>query len=236
MANINISFNDKFYNIDESFVSKASADLRAHLSTIMNGTGATINFGGTPYNIDSVKLTDATNDFVSHISTISGSGMKVIVNGVEYNIDSSKMSDVIDCFSNILGSLSNSDDVTDEIINYQSEPVAFDENSTSLVIAKCNNVGHLVDRAPYFRDSDCYVVIVNGTEFIINTTYFMRDESGRLKPGSLVVGRYNDTTPILCTLKLDRRTGLGVFTIEFTAAPTEPVSAYLIYKTVNDVL
>ena len=236
MAKIDIFFDNKNYNIDETSLSSASAKLKSHLSTVMSGSGFTIDFSGITYNVDSTKLANETNNFISHIETVTGSGKKVIINGVEYSIDSSKMNDVIDCFSDILGSLSNSDDVTDEIINYQSEPVTFDENSISLVIATYDRVGYLVNRAPYFRDGDCYVVIVNGTEFIINTTYFMRDESGRLKPGSLVVGRYNDTTPILCTLQLDRRTGLGVFTIKFTAAPTEPVSAYLIYKTVNDVL
>ena len=118
MAKIDIFFDNKNYNIDETSLSSASAKLKSHLSTVMSGSGFTIDFSGITYNVDSTKLANETNNFISHIETVTGSGKKVIINGVEYSIDSSKMNDVIDCFSDILGSLSNSDDVTDEIINY----------------------------------------------------------------------------------------------------------------------
>lgn len=234
MANINISFDNKNYNIDESSMSEASADLKAHLSTIMNGTGATINFGGTPYNIDSVKLTDATNDFVSHISTISGSGMKVIVNGVEYNIDSSKIGDVIDDLSDILSSLSNSGDITDEVINYKSETVVLDANSTSLTIGgiEGDGLGYVENRRVYFYDSDCFVVTLNDTEIIIDKT-ILTDETGAIPFSTdVVVGQYNGID-ILCTTKKNRKTGLVTMVVELAEAPTEPISANLTYKTVN---
>lgn len=72
MAKINIIFNDKNYSIDESSFAAASARLQQHLSTVMNGSGAVINLGGTSYNIDSTKLSAATNAFVSHLGTIAG--------------------------------------------------------------------------------------------------------------------------------------------------------------------
>ena len=95
MAKTNISFNNKNYNIDESSLSTASAALRQHLSSVMNGTGATINFGGTAYNIDSTKLSTATNAFISHLGTVAGNGYKVKVGGVEYGVDSAKMTGAV---------------------------------------------------------------------------------------------------------------------------------------------
>lgn len=82
MAKTNIVFNNTSYSIEEASLSAATADLRAHLSNAMNGSGAVIDFGGTSYNVDSAKLTAATNEFVSHLGTIAGSGHKVMVNGV----------------------------------------------------------------------------------------------------------------------------------------------------------
>lgn len=95
MAKLNIKFNDKNYEVDGSTLSTATSALRTHLSTVMNGTGATINFAGAPYNIDSAKLSAATNAFVSHLGTIAGSGHKVVVGGVEYGVDSAKVAGAI---------------------------------------------------------------------------------------------------------------------------------------------
>lgn len=83
MAKYNISFNNKDYSIDESSLSSATAALKSHLSTVMNGSGATINLGGTAYSIDSAKLSAATNAFVSHLVTVAGSGYKVVISGGE---------------------------------------------------------------------------------------------------------------------------------------------------------
>lgn len=95
MAKTNIVFNNKNYSIDESSIASATAALRTHLSTVMNGSGTTINLGGTAYNIDATKLATATNDFTSHLATIAGSGHKVMVNGIEYSIDSTKVQGAI---------------------------------------------------------------------------------------------------------------------------------------------
>lgn len=91
MAKINILFNDKEYQVDESALSTTSDALKSHLSTIMNGSGAIINLGGTAYNIDSTKLQTATNDFISHLRTIAGNGHKVVVGGIEYYVDSNNV-------------------------------------------------------------------------------------------------------------------------------------------------
>lgn len=108
MAKTNIVFNDKNYSIDESSLSSASDALRSHLSAVMNGSGATISFGGTTYNIDSAKLSTAKNDFVSHLRTIAGDGSKVVVDSVEYSIDSVKLQNAISELQNLFGNLGNS--------------------------------------------------------------------------------------------------------------------------------
>lgn len=105
MAKINILFNGSTYSIDEASLSTASAALKSHLSTVMNGTGASIALDGTSYNVDSTKLTAATNAFVSYLGTIAGSGSKVVVNGTEYSIDSAKIATAISEMASVLGGL-----------------------------------------------------------------------------------------------------------------------------------
>ena len=120
MAKINIPFNNTNYSIDESTLSTAYADLKSHLSTVMNGTGTTINLDGIAYSIDSAKLASATNDFVSHLGTISGSGSKVVVNGVEYSIDATKMASAISELHTVLGGM-QSDDSGDDTLPEKNE-------------------------------------------------------------------------------------------------------------------
>ena len=66
MAKIKIPFNNTDYSIDESALSSATENLKSHLQTVMNGTGAVINFGGVSYNVDQTKLSEATNNFVAY--------------------------------------------------------------------------------------------------------------------------------------------------------------------------
>ena len=107
MAKINIAFNDKNYPIDEDSLSNASAVLRSHLQTVINGSGAVINLDGVSYNVDSTKLSTATNSFVSHLGTISGSDYKVVVGGVEYGIGDDKIGETVPEFETVLYDLSN---------------------------------------------------------------------------------------------------------------------------------
>ena len=51
MTKIDILFNNKNYNIDETFLATATTALKSYLSTIVSGTGTTINFDGTFYNV-----------------------------------------------------------------------------------------------------------------------------------------------------------------------------------------
>ena len=110
MAKMNIYFDNKNYNVDETSLSAADSALHNHLSTVMNGSGATIMLDGIAYNVDSTKLLNATSDFISHLGTISGNGMKVVINGVAYNIDSTKMTDAISELEAVLGNLHIEDD------------------------------------------------------------------------------------------------------------------------------
>lgn len=116
MAKINIPFNGAEYNIDESALSTATAELKTHLSTVMNGTGAIINLGGTSYNVDSTKLSTATNTFISHLGTVAGNGSKVVVNGVTYNVDSTKMSGAVADLETVLGGLHSNGEGSDGTI------------------------------------------------------------------------------------------------------------------------
>jgi hypothetical protein len=70
MAKTNISFNDKNYQVDDASLSEALAELRQHLSTVMNGTGATITLDGIVYSIDAAKLSAAEDEFESYLSAI----------------------------------------------------------------------------------------------------------------------------------------------------------------------
>lgn len=107
MAKINIPFDNANYLVDESSLSSATTQLQSHLSTVMNGSGATIKLGGNSYNVDSTKLSTAMNNFVSYLGTISGSGAKVVVNGVEYSVDSTKLATAIADLHTVLGGLNS---------------------------------------------------------------------------------------------------------------------------------
>lgn len=91
MAKLILIFNNTEYQIDDAVLDSATASLKSHLSTVMNGTGSTINLDGVAYNVDSTKLSTAMTDFISHLGTSAGNGAKVVVGGIEYSIDSTKV-------------------------------------------------------------------------------------------------------------------------------------------------
>ena len=107
MSKINIILNGTSFEIDRDVLSSASADLKSHLSSVMNGSGATIELGGTEYSIDSAKLSAATNAFISHLGTIAGEGSKVVIGGVEYSVDSTKLQGAIASLETGFGKLEN---------------------------------------------------------------------------------------------------------------------------------
>jgi hypothetical protein len=98
-----IIFNNNNYSVDDSFLSTHSNDLQQHLSTVMNGTGAVINLGGTAYNVDSAKLATAKDAFVQHLGTIAGNGRKIVIGGVEYNVDAVKVAGAVSEIEAVLG-------------------------------------------------------------------------------------------------------------------------------------
>ncbi len=104
MAKIKIKFNNKEFQLDDATLAPATAELKSHFSTVMNGEGAVINLGGTAYNVDSTKLSTATNSFITHLGTITGNGSKVTIGGIEYGIDSSKVAGAV---AEMEGALSN---------------------------------------------------------------------------------------------------------------------------------
>lgn len=70
MSKLNISFNDKSFSIDESALADAKSELKQHLSTALNGTGATIELDGVVYSVDASKLAAAENNFAAYLNTI----------------------------------------------------------------------------------------------------------------------------------------------------------------------
>lgn len=123
----NIIFNNKDYSVDGSFLSTHSADLKQHLSTVMNGTGAVINLGGVAYNVDATKLAAAKSAFVQHLGTISGNGYKVVIGGVEYGIDAGKVAGAVAEIEAVLGgAISGGGEGSEQIVAglYQTGAIA----------------------------------------------------------------------------------------------------------------
>lgn len=228
-----IYFNNKSFEIPEAALNVASGTLRQHFSTVINGTGATINFSGISYNVDSTKLTAVKNEFISHLSTVAGSGKKVVMDGREYGVDSTKLADTISDIEAVLAGTEEErpdDNTSGEIINYKSETVVLDENSTSLTIGNIAEYGYVENRHCYFYDSDCLVVTLNDFELVIDKTALVSETGAVPVQSNTVIGQYNGID-ILCKIMKDRRTGFMPMTISLSEAPTEPISASVTYKT-----
>lgn len=167
MAKFIVDFNNKNYDIDEASLSAATNALKSHLSTVMSGSGATINFGGVAYGIDSTKLTAATNDFVSHLGKISGSGSKVTVGGVQYGVDSTKLSGAISDLEAVLGNLHSEGDGNDytEVI-IPSTTVPFQEQAGTGIYAfeTPSNV--------IFNEGEKYLVVFDGESYEVTIKSF----------------------------------------------------------------
>ena len=157
MAKIEINFNNENYTIDEASLSVATDALKSHLSTVMNGAGATIDLGGTSYNIDSAKLSAATSNFVSHLGTIAGSGSKVIVGGVEYSVDSSKLGKAITDLETTFGEFK------------------FDTNGGSVVGTwRFNETLQPINKTfeEGFEEVDCNINVMWNDDEVFHTTYW----------------------------------------------------------------
>lgn len=127
-----ILFNNTNYNIDDSSLVPTAADLQSHLSTVMNGSGASITFGGTVYSIDSEKLLAVKNRFISYLETVAGDGIKVTVGGVEYGVDSSKMSDAISELETTLNDLQTPAVTNDRLLSFDNY-ILKDKNELYLI-------------------------------------------------------------------------------------------------------
>jgi hypothetical protein len=95
MAKINIKFNNKDYQIEESAFAPAGEKVVTHLTGEMKGTGATVKFGGTAYDVDSTKLGSSAAALAAYLGTIVGSGVKIVIGGVEYGVDSAKVAGAV---------------------------------------------------------------------------------------------------------------------------------------------
>jgi hypothetical protein len=129
-----IIFNNNNYSVDDSFLSTHSNDLKQHLSTVMNGTGAVINLGGTAYNVDSAKLATAKDAFVQHLGTITGNGRKVVIGGVEYNVDAAKVAGAVSEIEAVLGGSHNGGGGSTTTYT-----ATFADNAWSDIVRACQN-------------------------------------------------------------------------------------------------
>ena len=162
MSKLNISFNNTNYAIDESSLVSATTNLQSHLSTVMNGTGATIDLGGVSYSVDSAKLSVATNDFISYLGTIAGNGTKIVVNGVEYSVDATKLSDAISSLQTAFGNLGNAEERLegDGAEYYTLAPTALSFRSTAPLneLQEVQINGVTVDSANYTLEEGSTIV------------------------------------------------------------------------------
>jgi hypothetical protein len=160
MAKTNISFNNKNYQIDEASLSTATAALKSHLSTVMNGTGAVINLGGVAYSIDAAKLSATTNAFVQHLGTIAGSGHKVMIDGVEYGIDSTKLTSAISDIEAVLAGTGEERLEGDGAEYYTLAPTALSFRSTAPLneLQEIQINGVTVDPANYTLEEGSTIV------------------------------------------------------------------------------
>lgn len=69
MSKLNISFNDKNYNIDKSALSDTRTDFVSHLGTIA-GEGLKIVVDGVVYNVDATKLNDASSSLEALLDSL----------------------------------------------------------------------------------------------------------------------------------------------------------------------
>lgn len=97
-----IILNNTEYSIDDATLAPATAELKSHLSTVMNGEGAVITIDGTSYNVDATKLAAAKDDFIAHLGTIAGNGAKIKIGDTEYSIDSAKLAGAISELESVL--------------------------------------------------------------------------------------------------------------------------------------
>lgn len=102
-----IILNNKEYNIDDAVLASISNELKNHFANVINGSGATIKFGGMTYGVDSGKLSAVTTDLVAHLGAIAGSGAKVTIGGVEYGVDAGKVSGALAGLESAFGELGN---------------------------------------------------------------------------------------------------------------------------------
>lgn len=138
-----IKFNNAEYTIDDSALSSAKAELQSHLSTVMNGSGATIKLGTQSYNIDAAKLTTATNELIAHLGTISGTGSKIIIGSTEYSVDSTKLINAISELGATLGELEASDTPTVSGVWKFNADIAVDGGAWYTANFTCDGVAYV---------------------------------------------------------------------------------------------
>ena len=178
MAKTNIIFNNTEYSIDQSSLAPAASELKSHLSTSMNGSGATITLDGTVYNVDSVKLAAATNELVSYLRTISGDGRKVVIGGVEYSVGSDYVQNAFSSLRTDWINLSNANvDSVQDLENKYS--FAYFSTMTNAIDAVASGTSDNGD-----ADRESAVAGVYTDENANNTVVLLKDTEEKIKIAS----------------------------------------------------
>lgn len=170
MSQINIKFNGTDYEVSKSALSAAGSKIKQHLTSVINGEGASVDFGGTAYNVDSTKLDSARTKFVSHLNTIAGEGSTVAVNGVKYGVDASKVSNAI---SNMVSAFTSMKPI--KLITFSTKDGSYqaEEGMTweQWVNSEYNVDGWYVTKHAVRLSEDFFIVATKPSDIIRAKTY-----------------------------------------------------------------
>lgn len=149
MAKIKIQFNETEYDIDKTNISADIDNFRQHLTTSMNGDGATVQFENEMYNIDATKLSTATSEFISHLATIAGDDLVVVVDGIEYSIAADKISNAISEFDAHLTELASAEDPEPDNPDVPDEPELNVDPITGEILDSWEEIFAAIDDGSY---------------------------------------------------------------------------------------
>ena len=109
MAKYLVKFNNNEYLIDETKLEPAIARLATHLTSELQGTGATVTLGGVRYSLNGDKINTSASELADYLETIAGTDMKATVGGQEYGLSRNALSNAYDKMDLSLSELTGGD-------------------------------------------------------------------------------------------------------------------------------
>ena len=212
---INIKFNNADYTVEESAIAGAKSLLKTHLTTVMNGSGASVKFDGTNYSLSSDKLNAAKDSFAAYLQSIvtTGAGTEIIMDGVKYNVNSSRLSTAISNMANALAGLSGGGSTEGDkwiVLTPEIElPFVYDEYYGGAYVSE-------IYPAPFgISIGNTYKIIWDGIEYICVAQNMDAYAPGAIGLGNLTAygGEGNDEPFVIGYAQADGNAGflLGAF-------------------------